>query len=370
MKTSLAVLYGQAPELSTSFQTRQLARHLASYFEVRPLGLPRWGRWGRLPARLIGTYARPWLAPAPAEYLLYGNDGFADLRRFSCKTALYWYDAPWDWTQAPPRRRQWQHWLRYRNVLVADCVFAVSQTQVAMARALRPQRGDSVHYLPVGVDCSVFDPGAASADFVRERYRLPAGHAIIGYLGYIGLVKGRFAGEVLVEAAARLRRRDVHYLVVGFGPGLERFKSAVARAGLRADFTFTGFVAEDQIPDYLAAMDVAVAVLEPGFHSLARSETKLKQYMAMERAIVATAIGENRIDLDDGRCGVLAPPGDEALADAISAVLANPERGAMLGKNARAQALAVYDWRVLAARMAKVLGESTRPGNTSAESHS
>jgi glycosyltransferase involved in cell wall biosynthesis len=296
------------------------------------------------------------LRPA-SEFLLYGNDGVVDLRHWRGTRVLYWYDARVDWRAYRPRLKQFSDRLRYRNVIEAEHVFAVSAKQVEVARALRSGRESSVIYLPVGVDCRVFDPPRAAPERVRIQFGLPS-RTTVGYLGYLGSWDGRFAGEVLVEAARQVAtRHDLHFLVVGFGPALPTWKHRVRELGLAERFTFTGWVPDELIPDCIAAMDICVDTLEPGFHSEARSETKLKQYMAMGRACVATGIGENRVDLDDGRCGSLAEPGAERLAEAISELCTNAARRQELGMRARERALAVYDWPVLAKQMAEsVLG--------------
>jgi glycosyltransferase involved in cell wall biosynthesis len=241
-------------------------------------------------------------------------------------------------------------------VLAADHVFAVSRIQVEIARRIRRGREDSVSYLPVGVDCRFFDPAAADGDRVRQRHNLPS-KTIVGYLGYLGIWEGRIAGEPLLEIAPQLlKQHDVHFLVVGFGPAFEIFKHRVKQAGLEKDFTLTGFVPDEALPDYLAAMDICIDTLEEGFHSLARSETKLKQYMAMARSTVATAIGENCVDLDDGRCGVLVEAGRAGLLEGIGRLCSNPDLRATLGSAARRRAVEVYDWSILGERMARTLG--------------
>jgi glycosyltransferase involved in cell wall biosynthesis len=355
-RPALTVLFGQPDHLSTSFQTTQLARALGAHARVRELRVTasRRGGWRRSLRRIWANYLRPWAPQPPCDYLLYANDGCADLRRWRGRRLLYWYDAPADWSREPPRR--WIDRLRCRNVVVADHVFAVSAAQVGLARCLRPNREDSVHYLPVGVDCSVFDPKRARPDRVREKYGLPAG-PIVGYLGYLASWEGRFAGEPLAAVAPRLAALGTaHFLVVGFGPALETFRERVRALGVAERFTFTGYVPDDWLPDCLAAMDVCVDTLEPGFHSEARSETKLKQYMAMGRACVATDIGENRTDLDHGRCGLLVPPGDDGLLDGLRILCADPARRAELGAAARRRAAQDYDWSHLAARLASEAG--------------
>ena len=357
-KPSLAVLYGQPERLSTSFQTRQLVRALGHWLEPLPIKIKSdaASRWRRSLDRLSTNYLKPFITQPAPDYVLYANDGVADLAHWRAERVLYWYDAPWDWSKEPPSVRQWVHWLRYRNVITADHVFAVSQAQVEVATRLRPAREASVSYLPVGVDCRVFDPARVEAERVRRKFHLPD-KTIVGYLGYIGSRGARFAGEPLVEIAPRLlRQTDAHFLIVGFGPALRLFRRRVERLGLEDHFTFTGFVPDDLLPDCLAAMDICVDTLEEGFHSEARSETKLKQYMAMGRATVATAIGENCVDLDGGRCGVLVKPGTDNLLRGVAALCDQPELRAQLGRAARRRALELYDWPVLAGRMASALG--------------
>src|SRR5580704_3994386 len=101
------------------------------------------------------------------------------------------------------------------------------------------------------------------------------------------------------------------------------------------------------------ATDICIDTLDEGFHSLARSETKLKQYMAMGRACVATAIGENCVDLDSGRCGVQTAPGDQPLLHALRRLIDDPQARSRFGQAARERACAVYDWPVLAKQFAR-----------------
>jgi glycosyltransferase involved in cell wall biosynthesis len=62
----------------------------------------------------------------------------------------------------------------------------------------------------------------------------------------------------------------------------------------------------------------------------------LLEYMAAGRAIVATDVGANSRLLDNGRCGLIVPPGDGgALVDALSKLIANPLRAAGYGAAAR-----------------------------------
>jgi glycosyltransferase involved in cell wall biosynthesis len=355
----MSVLFGQPQHLSTSYQTEQLMGAAREYFEVheRHFAFKDTGWYATQLRRVWANVVEPVFYRRSSDYLFYGNDGFADLRRWKNHRVVYWYDTPWDYFSQPPSPRQWKDWLRCENVRCADTVLAVSDIQVRTARRLRPGREDSVHYLPVGVDCRHYSPDRGREENVRELYGLAHDAVVIGYLGYLAGVGGRMAGQVLLEAAPEIARRyeKAHFLIVGYGPGLASLKQLVAADGLTSRFTFTGYIPPSRLPSFIAGMDICIDTLEPGFHSEARSETKLKQYIAMGRACVATAIGENKVDLDQGACGCLVEPGVAPLVAGIASLIENPEMRKHYGFRCRERALAAYDWPVLARKMAGVL---------------
>jgi glycosyltransferase involved in cell wall biosynthesis len=358
IKSSLAIIYGQPDHRSTSFQTTQLSQALSQWFQpipqrIKSLGLPK-----SLHSieRVLYNNILPRFKRPNSDYVLYCNDGAADLRTWEAKKIIYWYDAYEDWYKFPPSRLRWIHWLRYQNILAADYVFCVSHRQVEMAKQLRPGRENSVFYLPVGVNCKIFDPALAEPNEIRQRFNLP-NKLIVGYLGYIGVCDGSFAGEPITEIATDLlRQNNVHFLIVGFGKGLPVFQERIKQLGLESHFTFTGYVADEILPSCISVMDICVDTLEAGLHSESRSETKLKQYMAMGRACVATNLGENCIDLDHGEAGILVDVGTQNLLDGITTLCNDAELRVKLGCAARNRAQSLYDWSILASHMIARLG--------------
>ncbi len=357
----MVVLYGQPDHLSTSYQTEQLMTALAPYFAVTEVRFAHrgTGRYATQLKRLWINYIAPRFHQPAGKFVFYGNDGLADLRRWKATSIVYWYDAPWNWASDPPRPSQPRHRLRYQNIRSADYVFAVSAAQVDVARTLRAGRERTVTYLPVGVDCRHYSPANGKPGILRSQLGISQDVIVVGYVGYVAGAAGRFAGQPLVEAASKTTgRRDLHFLIVGFGPALSSFKAEVSRRGLDSEFTFAGYVPPEELPGFLGVMDICIDTLEPGFHSEARSETKLKQYMAMGRACIATAIGENCVDLDHGRCGILVQPGEDDLAAGMVKLADDRNLRRELGAKARERALSIYDWNVLARKLRDtVLGD-------------
>lgn len=109
------------------------------------------------------------------------------------------------------------------------------------------------------------------------------------------------------------------------------------------------FVLRGSVPDvpaFLRSVDMAIL----SSHSEGMSNAIL-EYMAAGRAIIATDVGANARLLEDGKCGVLVPPGDGAsLVDAIGELLANPLRAAGLGAAARRRVNAEFSREAMCKR--------------------
>jgi len=356
---SLNVLFGQTQEMSTSFQTRQLVNALTPWFIPRLFEIPRLFGSQKLANahRYFMNYLRHQVWKPKSDFIYYANDGVIDLEQWSpTPSILYWYDCPWNWAERAPT--DFVQKLRYKNLISADNVFTVSRLQAEIASQIRGS-ARKVHYLPVGVNTDVFNPNSVRSEHLRKSLKIPS-KPVIGYLGYLGYFNGEYAGQLLLDSAkAILENSDVHFLVVGFGPGLDHWKKTVSQLGIEQNFTFTGYVQESEVPACIQLMDITIDILTPGFHSLARSETKLKQYMSMGKASIATEIGENIVDLAEGKCGLLIPHGREPMIEAVRLLSKDAELRKTLGNAARERARNDYDWNVLAKKMAHaVLGES------------
>lgn len=147
--------------------------------------------------------------------------------------------------------------------------------------------------------------------------------------------------HVFLEAARAVKDAHPHarFWVVGgtlFGMEAEyaeELKAQASALGLGDDVTFTGHVADAR--PYLAAADVAVhCSLSPEPFGLVVAEA-----MAQGRAVVAFDEGGPAEMIESGLSGKLVAPGSaEALASAISDLLARPELRARLGDGARRRA--------------------------------
>jgi glycosyltransferase involved in cell wall biosynthesis len=140
-------------------------------------------------------------------------------------------------------------------------------------------------------------------------------------------------------------------LVVGRGERGEdqELLRLARRAGLASMIDYRGWVEPAQIPGLLAAADVALAPMNDTLINRARGLAKLLELMAAGLPIVAARVGQAAEYIEDGRSGILAPPGNPAaLARAALALLADAPLRIRLGQAARRRVEQVFAWDVLA----------------------
>lgn len=235
----------------------------------------------------------------------------------------------------------------------ADLVFTISEAlnEQLLARGLEPSR---VAWYPNCVDCTVFNPSSIAASdrsSARSRLNAEVDEFVIMFIGTFGLWHG---AEIFALAAARLasngdwmRNNRVRFAFVGDGKTRSRCVDIIQSSRAALISTFTGLVPQNEAPAYLAAADAYVASHVPNTDGskFFGSPTKLFEYMAMGRPIVASALDQISDILSDGRTAVLVPPGDvEALADGLRRVVEDRALGDRLGASARTEALAKYTW--------------------------
>lgn len=252
----------------------------------------------------------------------------------------------------PPLAR----WTERRIWRSADVVVAVSEALLPHL-ALAGVAQDRVLVVPNGVDPSVFHP-QVDGSAARQRLGLTGKFVI----GASGTFKPWHGLSTLLEAFRQVHFEfpSTHLLLVGDGPLRARLEEDVRTAGPADAVTFTGDVPHEEMPAYLAAMDVAAAPY-PRLDQQYYSPLKLFEYMATGRAIIASRSGQAAQILTDGVTALLFEAGDRReLADSIRRLHLNPALRERLGRQA-AEAGRAFTWRNNVARVLERLDQLCRP---------
>ncbi len=150
-------------------------------------------------------------------------------------------------------------------------------------------------------------------------------------IGTVCELRPEKAIEVLVDAAAVLIREfpRLRVLIVGDGPERPRLEAIIAERDLTGTVEILGY--RSDVPDLLAAIDVAVICSDREGSPLA-----LLEYMEAARPIVATRVGGIPHMVDHEKQSLMIDPRDpEGLAQAIGELLRSPDRAKEMGRCAQ-----------------------------------
>jgi len=231
--------------------------------------------------------------------------------------------------------------------LVTISRFNAEVVRARAAESGRPLEDGALAVVHSAIDTRVFVPDPAVT---------PEPDLIVAVARFV-LKKGL---DVLIDALALLRARDVRARLVLVGDGGQR-AAIVARAraaGVADAITLAGACTQAEVRAWLArAAVVALPCVVPRDGDRDILPNSLKEAMAMARPVVTSEVSGIDELVRDGVEGLLVPPGSPAaLADAITRVLADPALGRRLGQAGRSRVVAAFDARGQAALLAAHLG--------------
>jgi glycosyltransferase involved in cell wall biosynthesis len=189
--------------------------------------------------------------------------------------------------------------------------------------------------IPTGVDLEVYRPIQPDPS-IRTQFGFSPQHIVVGAIAFLRDYKGL---EYLVEAARLVTKAypDSRFLIVGDGPEKMKLLRQIGDLHLAQKVVLAGF--REDIPQILSAMDVCVVCSVAG-EGLPQS---LTQAMAMERPVVAAAVGSIAEVVRHRITGLLVPPRDPTgLAEHIDLLIKDPALRRQLAQEGRALVARAY----------------------------
>jgi polysaccharide biosynthesis protein PslH len=233
--------------------------------------------------------------------------------------------------QARLTRREEERWCGAVNL---NLTVSAQDRELLLERA----PGASVVVVPNGVDTSAFEPAYAGED----------GIVFVGGYTWFPNKDGMeyFCDRIL--PLIRDRAPDTHVVWVGRAP-----RKVVEEYRTRHGVEMTGYV--DDIRPYVASASCVVVPLRVG----GGTRLKILDAWAMGKAVVSTSPGCEGLDARDGD-NILIRDSEQAFAEAVHAVMVEPELRGRLGRAARKTAEETYDWEQIGDRMLEVYGRVSR----------
>ncbi|MCE5249327.1 glycosyltransferase family 4 protein [bacterium] len=299
------------------------------------------------------------------RYCLYNYTGVELSRHFRVPLVLE-YNGSEVWVTD-----NWARPLKYRplavkiehvNIRYADVITTISRPLFddLVRRGVDPGK---IVLNPNGVDPGRYSPDVDGTE-VRRKYELE-NYIVIGFIGTFGPWHG---AEVLAEAFGILMARYPHYrttvrlLMIGDGTTMPLVRNNLGKNNVENCCILAGMQPQEEGPKYLAAADVLVSPHMPNSDGTPffGSPTKLFEYMAMGKGIVASDLDQIGEILEHDKTAWLVPPGDtDALAEGLHVLIDNEQLRKRLGENARKEVVEKYTWREHTRKIIEKLKEVT-----------
>ena len=230
------------------------------------------------------------------------------------------------------------------NLKAAARIFVVSEVerQNLLKAGVEPQK---IVVNLNAVDAEVFKP-QIGGDAARRELGVTPDEVLVGFVGTFGPWHGV---EVLAKAITQMARDvAVRFLLIGSG-ALRGRVEAMLRTDRAIDrVIMKGAVAHDEVPRLLDACDVLVSPhvpLDAGAEFFG-SPTKLFEYMAMGKGIVASRLGQIGEVLQHEQTALLVEPGNvNDLREAIVRLSSSKDLRESLGAAARRAAVERHTWK-------------------------
>lgn len=222
--------------------------------------------------------------------------------------------------------------------LLSDTVSCASESLKVLSCKFGVKK-ENIFSTPVGVDLKKFSSDA-NGSTTKEKYKIKKDLVL-----YVGQLHGAQYVDLFIKAANFIlhKNKNVKFMIVGEGFLAHKLRKLSHDLGIEEYIIFAGGVSHDDIPKYIAAATVCVAPFRDTKVTRCKSPLKILEYMASQKPIVVSRIGE--IEKMVGDSGIIVEPGDYyALASGILNLLSDSKLRENLGIKARKKAEKEHSW--------------------------
>lgn len=224
----------------------------------------------------------------------------------------------------------------------ADRIVVVAEGLGDRIVALFGVSREKIVVIPNGTDPDRMRPADLAAS--QQAIGLTPGPVI----GFVGSCYPYHDIDTLITAAPAILKAwpDTRFIVVGDGYMRAAWMNRAKEEGLEDHFIFTGLIPYDDVPEYITAFTLCIALFaQESEDRMNRSPMKLYDYMACGRPTIATDLAGIGDVVRRWQAGLTIPSQDaQALAEAAVRLLNDAPLCEDMGRNARRAVDEYFNW--------------------------
>ncbi|MFH1460412.1 MAG: glycosyltransferase [Candidatus Omnitrophota bacterium] len=203
--------------------------------------------------------------------------------------------------------------------------------------------------IPTGVDVENFKPDKKDNNLQ---------HIVLSWIGTIyrkdNLENLKFLIDCFQELFAEFN--NIRLEIAGEGIYADKLIALIKNIN-NQDIIFKNWISPAKMPDYLKNVDIGVMPLtQNSKFNKAKSPTRLFEYMAMEKAVVASTVGEAQKIIKNGENGFLASTKSEFVA-CLKKLIENEQLRLTIGRFARKTVIADYNLNKIPEKLLEYIGK-------------
>lgn len=208
--------------------------------------------------------------------------------------------------------------------------------------------------IPAGANLSLFRVDSKLGESQREKLHLEPDDVVIGYVGTFQEWHGI---QDLLRALSSLRQKFPRLRALLVGPYYQPYESLSKSSGVSDICKFVGPIDYNDVPSYVNACDIMVALYNPNANSLRKkygigSPIKILEYMACGKPVISTQVEPINQMIEDGVDGILVSPGEPLeVQSCIEGLMLDPAKREKIAEKGKLLVESKYSWRAVALTM-------------------
>lgn len=215
----------------------------------------------------------------------------------------------------------------------------------------------NIEFVPDGIDMAKVNILDATA--LRQKLGL-VNSLVVGLIGAMDWSQQHQIcyGWDIIEALELLNNTSIKALLIGDGDGRSILENRAKALKITEKIIFTGYIPYNDLPLYLSVIDVCISTQSNDLVGMVRTTGKLPLYLAYNKYVIATDVGEAHYVLPQVGCllpyeGVRDRHHPVRLAEQLTKLWENPKL-LKTAEQGQAIAKANFDYEILAQRIQKI----------------
>ena len=244
----------------------------------------------------------------------------------------------------------------------ADAIFVMAEAakdELVRKRHISPGK---IFVKGLGVDKDLFKLDEIKRKKIEEKFNIQDKIVV----GFLGVFRKYHRIDLLLEVAKILQGKDkkVHFLIIGYGDPRDEYRKFIREHSI-TNVEFTGEIDYNDVPAYLAALDICVI---PGCAAF-MYPVKVLEYGAMKKPVIVPGYRAFDNLIKDGYNGLFFEPNSaHSLAKAIVRLASSLDERKVYGERFYKKVIENYTWDKIGEKTLKII-KSTLKGGESERYH-